>query len=240
MMMSALFHRLDACEQKAEAHDVVGALALALGFSFFSYAVPSLGAEGANSAGMLMTNYPQGWQDRYQAKQYQVEDPVLVQGHRNLRPFAWGGGDYLKTIGPNERRLFIEAQAFGIVSGFAVPVHGPGRTCGLFSVAGPEQRPHAPDVGHSDFHALLAIAQAVHSKFVRWQTECATLTDVRLSEHERLCLLWTTQGKTAWEVAQIIGRSKATVDFHLRRAAAKLGAVNKVHAAFKARELDLL
>ena len=63
---------------------------------------------------------------------------------------------------------------------------------------------------------------------------------IRLSERERICLLWTTQGKTAWEIAQIIGRSKATVDFHIRRATAKLNAANKVHAAFKAVQLDLL
>ncbi|MCW6508750.1 helix-turn-helix transcriptional regulator [Lichenifustis flavocetrariae] len=238
-MISELFHRLDACEQRTEAQGVVEALSLALGFRFFSYAVPEPGLNVVEAAGMLLTNYPQAWQDRYQARKYQVEDAVLVHGHREIRPFAWGGDDYLKTISPSERRIFFEAQAFGIVSGFAVPVHGPDQTCAVFSVAGPEPRPCVTDVGHSDFHALLAAAQAVHGKFVQWRQRPAP-NDIRLSEHERLCLLWTTQGKTAWEVAQIIGRSKATVDFHLRRAAGKLGAVNKVHAAFKARELDLL
>ena len=219
---------------------MVGTLSLALGFRFFSYAVPALLPEvGDATAGMLMTNYPQGWQDRYRTRHYQVEDPVLVLGRRETRPFSWGSDDYLKTIGPNERRLFFEAQAFGIVNGFAVPVHGPGHACGLFSVAGPEHRTFVTDVGHSDFHALLAVAQVVHGKFSHWRKEPAP-SGIRLSEHERLCLMWTTQGKTAWEVAQIIGRSNATVDFHLRRAANKLGAVNKVHAAFKARDLDLL
>ena len=239
-MISELFRRLDACEQKAEAQCIVGTLSIALGFPFFSYAIPALLPDvGDARAGMLMSNYPQGWQDRYKACKYQVDDPVLVLGRRETRPFSWGSERYLKTIGPNERRLFFEAQSFGIVSGFAVPVHGLAQTCGLFSVAGPEHRPFVDDVGHSDYHALLAVAQVVHAKFSRWQKRAAP-SGIKLSKHERLCLVWTTQGKTAWEVAKIIGRSKATVDFHLRRAADQLDAVNKVHAAFKARELDLL
>ena len=80
----------------------------------------------------------------------------------------------------------------------------------------------------------------VHARAVQRSAREPEGPALRLSERERLCLHWTTQGKTAWEVAQIIGRSKATVDFHLRRATGKLDASNKVHAAFKAREMNLL
>lgn len=111
---------------------------------------------------------------------------------------------------------------------------------GLFSVSGPEAEQPEADVGQPAFRTLLAAAHLVHARILQWRTTKRRRPAVKLSDHERLCLHWTTQGKTAWEVAQIIGRSKATVDFHLRRASAKLDAANKVHAAFKARELDLL
>lgn len=55
--------------------------------------------------------------------------------------------------------------------------------------------------------------------------------DDRLSEKERECLLWVSAGKTAWETAVILGRSRRTVEFHLKNAVRKLNASNKIHAA---------
>ncbi|WP_176592132.1 helix-turn-helix transcriptional regulator [Sphingobium sp. EM0848] len=51
-----------------------------------------------------------------------------------------------------------------------------------------------------------------------------------LTEKERECLLWVSVGKTAWETAEIIGRSRRTVEFHLNNAIVKLEASNKIHA----------
>ena len=55
-----------------------------------------------------------------------------------------------------------------------------------------------------------------------------------LTEHERQCLHWTARGKTTWETAKILKRSTATINFHLRKACRKLGAVNKCEAAARA------
>jgi DNA-binding CsgD family transcriptional regulator len=52
-----------------------------------------------------------------------------------------------------------------------------------------------------------------------------------LSERELECLRWVSLGKTAWETAQIMGRSQRTVEFHLVNATRKLSASNKIHAA---------
>lgn len=55
--------------------------------------------------------------------------------------------------------------------------------------------------------------------------------DAVLSEKELECLSWVSLGKTAWETAQIMGRSQRTVEFHLVNATRKLSASNKIHAA---------
>lgn len=52
-----------------------------------------------------------------------------------------------------------------------------------------------------------------------------------LTDKERECLFWVAVGKTAWETAKILSCSPRTVEFHLRNAARKLDASNKVHAA---------
>jgi DNA-binding CsgD family transcriptional regulator len=57
-------------------------------------------------------------------------------------------------------------------------------------------------------------------------------------EHE--VLLWTMEGKTAWEVGRILGISEQTAVRHLGHAAQKLGCVNKVQAVAKAMRLGLM
>lgn len=52
-----------------------------------------------------------------------------------------------------------------------------------------------------------------------------------LSSRERTCLAWIAEGKTAWEVGQILGISERTVIAHVASAATKLGAANRVQAA---------
>lgn len=64
--------------------------------------------------------------------------------------------------------------------------------------------------------------------------------EVRLTERERECLAWTLRGKTAWEIAQIMGRSRATVKFHLQKSLRKLGTASKHQAAMKAMQAGLI
>jgi DNA-binding CsgD family transcriptional regulator len=61
-----------------------------------------------------------------------------------------------------------------------------------------------------------------------------------LTGKEVECLMWVSLGKTAWETAHILGKSRRTVEFHLGNAIAKLNAANKVHAAAIAIRLGLL
>ncbi|WP_353959909.1 helix-turn-helix domain-containing protein [Aquisalimonas lutea] len=55
-----------------------------------------------------------------------------------------------------------------------------------------------------------------------------------LTWREKECLLWTAEGKTAWEIAQIINISRRTVVYHLRNAMIKLDATNRTQAAVNA------
>jgi DNA-binding response OmpR family regulator len=57
---------------------------------------------------------------------------------------------------------------------------------------------------------------------------------VELNEREVETLTWAARGKTSAEIAQILGLSKRTVDFHIDNARTKLGAATRVEAAIKA------
>ena len=55
-----------------------------------------------------------------------------------------------------------------------------------------------------------------------------------LTERELECVFWACEGKTAWEMAQIVGVAERTINFHLTSVIKKLGASNRQHAVAKA------
>jgi DNA-binding NarL/FixJ family response regulator len=55
-----------------------------------------------------------------------------------------------------------------------------------------------------------------------------------LNEREIEVLTWVARGKTSAEIAELIGLTKRTVDFHLDNARVKLGAATRTEAAIKA------
>jgi DNA-binding NarL/FixJ family response regulator len=57
---------------------------------------------------------------------------------------------------------------------------------------------------------------------------------VTLNDREVEALTWVARGKTSAEVADLVGLSKRTVDFHLDNARVKLGAATRTEAAIKA------
>ena len=52
---------------------------------------------------------------------------------------------------------------------------------------------------------------------------------VRISKRERECLLWTSQGKTSYEIGMILGLSENTINNYLATVGRKLGAFNRPH-----------
>jgi len=57
---------------------------------------------------------------------------------------------------------------------------------------------------------------------------------VDLNEREIETLTWAARGKTSAEIAQIMGLSKRTVDFHIDNARTKLGVTTRIQAVVKA------
>jgi DNA-binding NarL/FixJ family response regulator len=57
---------------------------------------------------------------------------------------------------------------------------------------------------------------------------------ILLNDREVEVLTWVARGKTSAEIAQILGLTKRTVDFHTDNARNKLGAATRTEAAIKA------
>jgi DNA-binding response OmpR family regulator len=82
-----------------------------------------------------------------------------------------------------------------------------------------------------DFDILFAIIAARLARVARTRLWPAT---VKLNDREIEALTWAARGKTSLEIAQILGLSKRTVDFHIDSARDKLGVATRIQAAIRA------
>jgi DNA-binding CsgD family transcriptional regulator len=53
---------------------------------------------------------------------------------------------------------------------------------------------------------------------------------ISLTSQELECMRWCKEGKTNWEIGEILAISEKTVELHLTNAMRKLGAANRIAA----------
>lgn len=174
----------------------------------------------------LETTYPDAWIAQYVANGYQHVDPVTLTARRTILPFRWRSlidGDE----GPGARRVFAEAETFGLADGLSVPIHGLDgfammslavADAALFSAAGQAAR-----------HAVQLMAFHYHAAVEREGAARPTAANP-LTAREREVLLWAARGKTAWEIGAILRVAERTVVFHIENAKRKLGVGSRSHA----------
>jgi DNA-binding CsgD family transcriptional regulator len=79
-----------------------------------------------------------------------------------------------------------------------------------------------------------------HTVYSMLALPLAESAPVRLSPREREILQWCLVGKSTWAIGEILSASEKTVEWHLTRAYAKLGATSRVTAVVKALNLGLI
>lgn len=189
----------------------------------------------------LRTNYPDEWIARYTSKRYYQLDPVTDLAIRTIKPFYWGQTRFLREFRKPQRLVFDEARAYRIMYGLAIPLRGPGGEISVFNVVSGDKK-HMMDVTRGEHERLFAAAFDTHDLIMAEQKAARDEggDGIALSVRERECLIWTLEGKTAGEIATILGLSVSTVNHHASTAARKLGCVNKHHAAVQALRSGLI
>ena len=82
-----------------------------------------------------------------------------------------------------------------------------------------------------DYDVLAALIAA---RLARVARSAVWPKQVGLREREVETLTWAARGKTFWEIGEILGLSKRTVEFHLENARRKLGVATRTQALIKA------
>jgi DNA-binding CsgD family transcriptional regulator len=218
----------------------VGAFVRTLGLEYYAYMAVKL-PKGVTCApeDTLRSNYPDAWVRRYLERGYRFYDPVVVSGAASRVPFRWGHGGFLNRYTKAQRLVFHEAREFDITEGYCVPVTGPAGDIGLFSVAA-ASRAELEDVVEESAPAIQLFVVQLFDEVMRGLVGGGENGEHPLSNRERECLLWTSEGMTTERVAARVKLSESAVNYHLGNASRKLGAYNKHHAAIIALRERLL
>ena len=185
----------------------------------------------------VVANVPQNWISHYFANGYDLFDPVLLRTPNTEEPLIWDDLTRERPLSPKQRRVMVESHDAGLLNGVSIPLHGPrGETYVLSLATGAVNPPRFADLAKLQ---ILAV-QFMISYARQLRRSLDEPASVRLTDRERECLTWTARGKSAWSIGKILSVSEHTVNFHLKRSMAKLGAANRMQAVVAALRLGLI
>lgn len=191
-----------------------------------------------NSQFIIVDNTPSDYLDAYVDPVLSRRDPVMQHLKRQSVPIIWDQSTY---IAGGAIDLWEHQSHFGFTTGIAMALHLPEGRHFLLGV----DRDQVLPSNVAELQRLVADLQlfAVHAQDAALRLllpETQQPERPALTPREIEALSWTMEGKTAWEVGQILGISERTAVLHVNNAMHKLGCVNKHQAVLKALRLGLI
>jgi LuxR family quorum sensing-dependent transcriptional regulator len=183
-------------------------------------------------------SFGEAWGNVYTGCEFDRVDPVLSHG-RDHCTFHWRDA-FVESRSQASALFYEAARDFGFVQGIAFACQARASSARtVLSLATRDGR---------DLERMMGIAATLgphlHEAYQRLRqrdrTEPRPGCAVELTSREREILAWTQDGKTYWEIGQIIGISQRTVKYHFTRIKAKLDVVSASHAIAKAMRMGLL
>lgn len=183
------------------------------------------------------STYPDNWLSCYVQNGYWACDPAICLALKRTSAFGW------EEMEPSQEleAMWEDAMLHHISPlGFTIPVHGPLQETSILSVSA---KWNATEIGLEKKYRsrlirdLMPVATVLHDRLlgeIGFNQDRSPQLSPILTHAEREVLSWVSLGKTAWETAKILGKSKKTVEFQLAACRQKLGATTTAHAVTKA------
>lgn len=232
----------DMLHQEIEA--IIERVTYMLGFDHYSFMTGGVfgakvikGFEG--KAPHRFINFDKGFVNEYSINRLEKSDIILQHGLNAWQPFQWSSVYKTKELNSNQIQLMELSSDFGMRDGILFPTQGFGSDISLFSMTKESESfsCHMPVVIQS---LILMLINKVHFCIKAKYLKENSLQDKKLSARELDVLLWLKEGKTYWEIGQILDISVHTVETHLRRAKAKLNVSTKEQAIAKTITIRLM
>lgn len=183
---------------------------------------------------LMLSTYDERWNRRYLDAGYLQIDPTVAHGVRSRAPVIWS--DEVFRGAP---QMWDEARSFGLRIGWAQSVFEADARVGMLSLARSCEPLTAAEMRAKD-PLLQWLVSTAHRALSPYLGESPLDGLEPLTSRQVEVLRWTADGKTSEEIAEILGVSKPTVNYHIRNAIAKLRANNKNSAVARSSRLGVL
>jgi DNA-binding CsgD family transcriptional regulator len=217
--------QLDACLlRRSQSYGVERAASVSLGVA----------GQGFN-LGQIVGNGKEDWVGHYHEHDFVKIDPAARRAVKCVLPFSWREVRGETRDDPNSKLVFGAAREHGLYNGFVVPVHSGDGSLAVVSFSG---RHLANDFKSRSYLHLLAIYFHIAAQGDRNSTDTRLRPTITTRQLE--CLKWVAEGKTDWEIADILCLSEATINRHIERAKERLGVRTRVQAVVEAINAGIL
>lgn len=202
----------------------------------FQHTGEALSGQSGEPARRTIT-YGQDWIEFYAREGYFEDDVLFDLALTNQRPIEWEQVTSALDLSKRQLEIFQAGWDAGHRFGITIPFHGPTGRVATLSVSTSGTQMDVP----RDPMEVYALAAQFHAIF----DAIAGSKDLvppppRLSEREYECLSWAAQGKSNRDIAEIIGVSEPTVQFHMSNVMKKLKVSSRVSAVYEASRVGLL
>ncbi len=204
------------------------------GFEFVCYQDYRV-TDGAPRSGRTLSNYPESWQSCYRERTYLRIDPIVQHALSSLVPLTWCDRIFVTT----EQRAFRdESRMYGLSAGVSFPAHnryGDVACVSFVRQAGESDNGGAP-CEIPIWGALVANLMLDTSRrlgAVQSGTPC-------LSARELEILRWVAEGKSSWDISQIVSLTEHGVLHHIRNVMKKFDVPTRRQAVLMASRLGML
>lgn len=205
-----------------------------LGFEYCAYGI-QMPVPISRPRVAMFNNYSVQWQQCYQERGYLRVDPTVLHALKSTLPIIWSD-----RLFESSRNMWEEAREHGLRFGWAQASRDASGAIGLLSLSRSADHLTAEELTYHQAR-MSWLAQYAHAAMSRLLApKLAPESQVLLTKREKEVLCWTAEGKTAYEISQILSVAERTVNFHINNVIAKLGTSNKTQAAVKAAALGLL
>lgn len=225
-------------KDQAQFRSVVVRFAQQLGFDTVSASAIVDRPDAGGSEFVAVHNTPAAFEQTFENLDIGRRDPVMQHCKRHTVPIVWGQKTYLDQ---GSIDLWDMQAQYGYRNGIAMALHLPeGRH---FFLGVDRDQPLPAD--RIELTRLVADLQlfAVHAQDTAMRvliSEALQPERPALTPRELDVLRWTMEGKTAWEVGQLLNIAERTTVQHLQNAMKKLQCNSKHQAVLKALRLGLI
>lgn len=183
------------------------------------------------------THYNKAFIEEYRTHNYLESDPVFKLFLRMHVPFTW---EQVLRLPLNKKQLHIMNLRFA--AGYKKGVSLPLKSADI-KIVGMNLKSYSADTAtdKDTLSQLYAIGNQFHLRRAGLLSpQQLALPEISLSPREQEMLLWCAQGKSNSVIAEILGISEKTVEFHMNSAFKKLNVNSRTTAVLKAMNLKLI